>query len=151
MENTNTTKTREEIFAAKADSYPVCYSTACPLREHCLHSILAGYVPTDRLFVNSVNLNSPEVQRSDCPLFRRDEPVRMSVGLSPIYYNMPGRIEKAVKRHLIGVYSRKRYYEYHNGTRPLPPEVEAYVRRALHHYGWTEPPTFAGYVEEYLW
>ena len=151
MENTNTTKTREEIFAAKADSYPVCYSTACPLREHCLHSILAGYVPTDRLFVNSVNLQSPEVQHEGCPLYRNDEPIRMPVGLSAIYHNMPSRIEKAVKRHLIGVYSRKRYYEYHNGTRPLPPEVEAYVRRTLHHYGWTEEPTFSGYVEDYLW
>lgn len=151
MENTNTTKTREEIFAAKADSYPVCYSTACPLREHCLHSILASYVPTDRLFVNSVNLNSPEVQRSDCPLFRRDEPVRMPVGLSPIYYNMPGRIEKAVKRHLIGVYSRKRYYEYHNGTRPLTPDIEHIIRQTFLAYGWKEELKFSGYVEDWQW
>ena len=56
-----------------------------------------------------------------------------------------------VKRHLIGVFSRKLYYEYHNGTRPLPPDAEAYVRSTLRHFGWTEEPAFAGYVEEYLW
>ena len=76
---------------------------------------------------------------------------RRPVGLSAIYYDMPSRIEKDVKRHLIGVFSRKLYYEYHNGTRPLPPDAEAHVRRTLRHFGWTEEPTFAGYVEEYLW
>ena len=33
-------KTREQIFAEKADKYGICYSTVCPLREHCLHSLL---------------------------------------------------------------------------------------------------------------
>ena len=28
-----TPKTREEIFREKADSYNVCYSTSCPVRE----------------------------------------------------------------------------------------------------------------------
>ena len=151
MEKNDTPKTREEVFAAKAKSYGVCYSDYCPLREHCLHSILVSYVPADRLYVNSVNLGNPEVQRESCPLFSKDESVRMPVGLSAIYYDMPGRIERAVKNHLISVFSRKRYYEYHNGTRPLPPEAEAYVRRTLQNYGWTEEPTFAGYVEDFLW
>ncbi len=146
-----TPKTREEIFREKADSYNVCYSTSCPVREHCLHCILSSYTPDDRVYVNSVNLNNPQTQRSDCPLFRNDEPVRMPAGLSTIYYNMPGRIERAVKHHLINVYSRKRYYEYHNGTRPLTPDVEHYVRQTLKRHGWAEEPTFKGYVEEYLW
>ena len=29
-----TSKTREHIFAEKIDSYGICYSTICPLREH---------------------------------------------------------------------------------------------------------------------
>lgn len=91
------------------------------------------------------------MQRSDCPLFRKDEPVRMPIGLSTIYYNMPSRIERAIKHHLINVYSRKRYYEYHNGTRPMTPDVEQYVRDTIKRYGWTEEPNFSGYVEEYLW
>lgn len=151
MTGEKTPMTREEIFAAKADNYQVCYSTVCPLREHCLHSILSSYTPDDRLYVPCVNLNNPKMERSDCPLYRSDEPIRMPIGLSPIYHDMPSRIEKAVKHHLINVYSRKRYYEYHNGTRPLTPDVERYVRHVMKNAGWNEEPTFMGYVEEYLW
>ena len=143
--------TREEIFTAKADTYPLCFSQTCPLREHCLHSILVSYYPTGRNYVTSVNLGNPQMQQSDCPLFRNDEPVRMPVGLSTIYYDMPGHMERSIKNHLISVYSRKRYYEYHNGTRPLTPEVERYVRQTLKNYGWTEEPKFQGSVEEFLW
>ena len=173
-----TPKTREQIFKEKADTYSVCYSTVCPLREHCLHSILSAYTPQDRMLVQSVNLTNPEMQREGCPWFRNDEPIRMPVGLSTIYYDMPregcpwfrndepirmpvglstiyydmpGRIERAIKNHLIHVYSRKRYYEYHNGTRSLTPDVERYVRQTLKNYGWNQEPTFRGYVEDYLW
>ena len=132
-------KTREQIFAEKADNYGICYSTICPLREHCLHSILASYKPKDRIYTNCVNLNNP------------DEPIRMPIGISTVYYDMPGRMERAIKNHLIHVYSRKRYYEYHNGTRPMTPDVERYVRKTLKNYGWTQEPNFHGYVEEYLW
>lgn len=146
-----TPRTREEVFAEKAENYPVCYSQTCPLREHCLHSILSSYTPTDRIYTYSVNLNNPKMQSSDCPQFRNDEPIRMPAGIVTMYYNMPGRMERAIKNHLINVYSRKRYYEYHNGTRPLTPDVERYIRQTLKNYGWTEEPTFKGYVEEYLW
>ena len=148
---TNTPKSREEIFRAKAETYQPCYSTTCPLREHCLHSILAAYVPNDKIYIPSVNLNNPKTQRPDCPVFRRDEPVRMPVGLAPLYYDMPGRMERAVKGHLIDVYSRTRYYQYHNGSRPIPPDVEAYIRQTLQNFGWPDEPHFAGYVEEFLW
>lgn len=91
------------------------------------------------------------MQRSNCPLFRNDEPIRMPIGLSTIYYDMPGRIERAVKNSLINIFSRKRYYEYHNGTRPLTPNVEQKVRQTLKACGWSPKPHFHGYVEEFLW
>ena len=146
-----TPKTREQIFAEKADSYGICYSAISPLREHCLHSQLTSYKPQGRLYTNCVNLNNPQMQLEGCPLFAKDEPVRMPIGLSTIYYDMPGRIERAIKNHLIHVYSRKRYYEYHNGTRPMTPDVERYVRQIIKNYGWTQEPQYGGYVEEYLW
>lgn len=147
----NTPMTREQIFAAKAGNYPVCYSATCPLREHCLHSILASYTPAGQIFVHTVNLNNPQVQKADCPEFRKDEPIRMPMGLSSVYYDMPSRIERAIKHHLISVYSRKRYYDYHNGTRPMTPDVEHYVRQVIKNAGWAEEPRFLTYVEEYLW
>ena len=60
-------------------------------------------------------------------------------------------VPRAIKNHLIHVYSRKRYYEYHNGTRPLTPDVERYVRQTIVNCGWSQEPQFSGYVEEFLW
>ena len=71
--------------------------------------------------------------------------------LKNLYYNMPGRIERDVKDYLIHTYSRKRYYEYRNGTRIIPPDVEHIIRATLRRFGWTEEPCFDGYIEEFLW
>ena len=49
---------------------------------------------------------------------------------------MPRRIEVALKHHLIDHFNRKRYYEYHSGYRPVPPEHEQYIRQAAQRYGW---------------
>ena len=141
----------ERLFTEKAQSYVVCYTSECPLRAHCLRHILTHYVPQDQYLTKSINLTNPQMQRQDCPHYASDQPVRMPYGLYPMYHDMPGYLERAVKNHLISKYSRKRYYEYHNGTRPLTPEVEAYVRKTLKASGWTQEPVFLGYTTEYLW
>lgn len=147
-----TIKTREQQFAERADhSYPVCYTQMCPLREHCLHYLICSYVPKDRYCADCINLNNPEMQTDRCPMYMSDKPIRMAMGISKMYYNMPRRIEVALKRHLIYHFNRKRYYEYHSGYRPVPPEHEQYIRQAARKFGWKEPLEFNGYVEDYLW
>ena len=46
---------KDALFAGKAQSYTTCYSQNCPLRDNCLRSILASYVPKDRMIINTVN------------------------------------------------------------------------------------------------
>ena len=129
----------------------VCQSNDCPLREHCLRSILKDYVPEDYPVVSAVNLGNPKMQDTDCPKYCPDEPVRMPLGLKRMYYDMPHHLERSVKNRLISLFSRKRYYEYHNGRRPVTPDIEATIRQTLLAFGWTEAPVFDDYVEEYLW
>ena len=146
------TMTREKIFTLKADSdYGICYTQTCPLREHCLRCILRDYLPNERRFTSSVNLDHQKAQTESCPLYRNDQPIRMPLGLSNMYYNMPARIERALKHHLIAHFNRKRYYEYHSGYRPTLPDHEQYIRRAARNFGWNEPLEFNAYVEDYLW
>ena len=147
-----TIKTLEQQLAERADHcYPVCYSQTCPLREHCLHYLICFYVPKDRYCADCINLNNPEMQTESCPMYKSDKPIRMPLGISKMYYDMPRRIEVALKRHLIYHFNRKRYYEYHSGYRPLPPEHEQYIRQAAQRYGWPHPLEFNDYVEDYLW
>ena len=129
----------------------VCQSQSCPVREHCLRSILKDYVPENAPVVTEVNLRNPKTQREGCPQYCSDQPVRMPLGLRRMYYDMPSRIEHAVKNRLINLTSRKRYYEYHSGKRPVTPDVEQLIRQTLLAAGWQQEPVFDGYVEEYLW
>lgn len=66
------TKTREELYQEKAQTYITCYSDSCLLREHCLRSILNQYAPKDAFVTRVINLNNPEVQTSRCPMYRSD-------------------------------------------------------------------------------
>ena len=142
---------REELFREKAEKYVVCHSERCPLREHCLRAILSHYVPENRFATNSINLNNPQMQTEQCPSYRNDQPRRMPVGLTWLYHDMPGRQERVIKANLIRHLTRTGYYRYRNGSRPVTPDVEAYIRQLLKAHGITQEPHFDGYTEDYVW
>ena len=142
----------EEVLRDKAEKgYGICLTQKCKLREHCLYYKLQDYMPKDLLFTTCTNLSHPLMQTEKCPLYLSDKPVRMPLGLSDIYYDMPARIANPLKQHLIRYFNRKRYYEYHFGRRPITPEHEQYIRQAAVNHGWQQPVEFKDYVEDYIW
>jgi hypothetical protein len=142
----------EEVLRDKAEKgYGICLTQTCPLREHCMHYILRTYTPKSHFFTTCTNLNHPLMQTEKCPVYLSDKPVRMPLGLADIYYDMPARIANPLKQHLINYFNRRRYYEYHFGRRPIPPEHEQHIRQAAINYGWQTPLKFKDYVEHYLW
>ena len=147
---TDYAKIKEEQFREMATESAVCQSPSCPVREHCLRHILKDYVPENFHVVTAVNLRNPKMQHEDCPQFRPDQPVRMPLGLIKMYYDMPGHLERSVKNRLINLLSRKRYYDYHCGRRPVTPDVEQLIRQTLLTAGWQQDPVFDDYTEEYL-
>ena len=147
-----TTKTLEQLLKEKAESgYVTCSTEQCPLRQSCLHWQARDYVLTNPFIVNTINLKNPLMQTERCPMYSSSKPIRMPLGISNMYYDMPKRIEAPLKRHLIAYFNRKRYYEYHSGYRPVPPEHEQYIRQAVRDFGWEQPIEFNGYTEDYLW
>ena len=121
------------------------------MKDRCLHAVMRPYVQSSSPVIRSINLGFEGAETEKCMMYRSSEPIRMAVGLTRLYSDMPGRMERAFKGHLISRYGRKRYYEYHNGTRPLPPVEEAFIRHLLKTGGWTEEPQFDGYVEDFEW
>ena len=100
-------KTHEEQFREHAKTYLLCFSKQCPLREHCLHSLLNEYANKTNLVVTaSVNLNNPRMQTDKCPHFAKDEPIEMPVGIAPIYHDMPGWMERKIKGSLIDFFCK---------------------------------------------
>lgn len=129
----------------------VCQSETCPLRQHCLRSIFRDYVPENYPVVTDINLRNPKMQQPDCPRYCPDHPLRMPLGLSQMYDDIPSRLARTIKNHFIALFSRKGYYQYHSAKRPVTPDIEATIRQTLLAFGWTQEPTFDSYVEEYLW
>lgn len=91
------------------------------------------------------------MQTEQCPSYRNDQPRRMPVGLTWLYHDMPGRQERVIKANLIRHLTRTGYYRYRNGSRPVTPDVEAYIRQLLKAHGITQEPHFDGYTEDYVW
>ena len=149
-QNTSTAK-RDQLFREKAASYAVCFNESCTKRETCLRWILRNYLPKDSMVTRCINPQNAEIASGNCPMYRDSEPRRMPYGILSVYHDMPGRMERSIKNRLISQFSRKRYYEYHNGTRPMTPEAEQYVRQVIRANGWKDEPHFMGYVEEYVW
>ena len=133
---TPTPKTREDLFREMVRKGVVCQSQSCPKREHCLRNILKDYVPEQYPVATFVNLRNPRMQSEDCPQFCPDEPVRMPLGLTRMYDDIPSRQARAIKQHLIGLFSRRRYYDYHSAHRPITPDIEATIRQTLLAFGW---------------
>ena len=145
-------ETREQLFAEKAaKNYIICHSQTCALRTHCLRWLLRTYTPQSRRITTCINLNHPAMQTDACPMYRNDQPIRMPFGIAKMYYDMPQRIARPLKQHLIEYFNRKRYYEYHFSRRPITPEHEQYIRQAAIRFGWHQPIEFKGYVEDFLW
>ena len=103
-----TKKTKEERFREMAKDGIVCQSLDCPIRKHCLRSILKDYVPENTPVTTVVNLRNPKMQSADCPRYCPDEPLRMPIGLTHMYYDMPGHLERSIKNRLISIFSRFR-------------------------------------------
>ncbi len=141
---------REELFRKMAKNGVVCQSQSCPKREHCLRNILKDYVPEQYPVATVVNLRNPRMQDEDCQQYCPDQPVRMPLGISKMYDDIPSRQARDIKNHLIALFSRRRYYDYHCGRRPITPDIEATIRQTLLDFGWQQQPAFDDYTEEYL-
>jgi hypothetical protein len=93
----------------------------------------------------------PEVKAGRCPMYRENQVVSYARGMLHFFDEMPGRTERAIKGRLIAFYSRKKFYEFRNGTRPIPPEVHDEIARVCHECGWTGPLQFDAWEENYRW
>ena len=65
--------------------------------------------------------------------------------------DMPKRLETAVRNGIIRKTNRTYYFEYRNGSRPIPPALQEEIRRLFRTNGWTEEVKFDSYVEDYDW
>jgi hypothetical protein len=85
-------------------------------------------------------------------MYRSDQKVRYARGMTHTFTgDMPKRLEPAVRNGIIRLTNRTYYFEYRNGSRPIPPVLQQAIRDLFRSNGWTGEVTFDGYEEDYDW
>ena len=99
----------------------------------------------------SVNPRHPETGKEQCPHYRKEQYVNMARGMMNFYYDMPSRTERAIKHRLISMFSRKTYYDYRKGARPITPDIQAQIERVCREEGWKEKLKYDAWEKDILW
>ena len=143
----------EQLFRKKAaEGYLVCFNNDCPLHEQCLRCDIGQYAPSGNMIISVVNPHHAHATDGKCTLFTLNQKVKMPVGMKLHFYeDMPARIAKRIKQRLIDRNCRSTYYQYHNGTRPIPSAMLSFIEQVCREEGWQAPLVFDGEVEDYVW
>ena len=142
---------QEEAFRQKADHYLLCFIEHCPLRENCLRWLVAQYYDPSLMVQTSINPLNPEVGGEHCTQFRKNERIKMKRGLTHLYHEMPGYLERTIRQQLINTWGRKAYFEIRKGDRLITPEQQNDVLRICRRNGWTGHIVYDGEQEEWAW
>ena len=102
---------KEECLRAQAAHNLPCFIHECPLHQTCLHWLTGQYYGSDFHVVTSVNPYYPNVNSLQCTLYQKNEIVTYAIGIKHIFDDIPYPIARIVKKRLIALFSRKRFYD----------------------------------------
>lgn len=142
---------KEESLRAQAVHNIPCLIHECPLHETCLHWLTGQYYGGETHIVTCVNPYYPTVNSLQCSMYQKDDIVEYAVGMMHIFDEVPFPIARTTKKRLINLFSRKRFYEYRNGVRPIPPYEQQKIARVFQEEGWQGEIRYDGWKEDYLW
>lgn len=142
---------KEESLRAHAKNHIACFIDKCPLHETCLNWMTAQYNDGEIHVVTCVNPHYPKVGTKQCTMYQKDETVRYAIGMMHIFDAIPYPIARSVKKRLINLFSRKRFYEYRNGVRPIPPYDQNQIARTFKEEGWDGEINYDDWNEDFNW
>ena len=130
MKQDNKTKTQEEIFRDKVDHYIVCFLDHCPLHEQCLRWLVGQHADPTRVVYSSINPRNPNYA---CE------------------HDMPGYMERSIRRRLINLFGHKQYFEMRKGDRLITPAQQQQIQDTCRAHGWQGPINYESEQEDWLW
>jgi len=142
---------KEESIRNLAAHYLFCFNKDCPRHESCLHWLTGQYADSELTVTTCVNPQNSAVKANMCIHYRENKTVEYAVGMMHILDDIPLIQARSIKRRLISLFSRKRFYEYRNGTRPISPEHQQQIAQICQEEGWTGEIRYDDWLEDYLW
>ena len=117
-------------------------------------SIPSGASIRDRRGVYSflgITYQTGKIGGEHCVKFRPNVRTTKKKGMTHFYYDMPGRIEKAIRQELIRHFGRTQYFEMRNGTRLISADDEAAIATICRSHGWEGPFVYDGEEDGLQW
>lgn len=142
---------REESLSKHSKNYLPCFIDSCPRHKLCLHWLTGQHTTDTNPNITIVNPLNPEVKANKCPFYREAVLVDYARGMMHFYDDMPSRFERYIKARLIHLFTRKRYYEYRNGTRLISPDVQQQIAAVCRENGWEGDLHYDAWEEDFLW
>ena len=142
---------KEESLRAHATQNLPCFIHACPLHASCLHWMTGQYYDNPSHIVTSINPSYPSACTEQCGMYQKDDVVRYAFGTMHLFDAVRYPIARNVKKRLIALFTRKRFYEYRNSTRPIPPHAHEQIARVFHEEGWDGEIRYDDWKEDFLW
>ena len=143
--------TTEERFREKSAHYLHCFNNECPLHQTCLPWLVSQHTTKTDVIITCVNPMNPGVKAGKCEMYRENKSVSYARGMMHFFDQMTGLQERAIRRRLIGTYSRKTFYEYRNGKRPISPDIQRNIARICKEEGYIADPHYDSWEEDFLW
>ena len=141
----------EETLRKKSAHYLPCFIKDCPKHQICLHWLTGEQTLDQSLVITSVNPMNPNVKAGCCELYRENKTASYARGIMHLLDMIPYTQARNIKRRLIQTFTRKRYYEFRNGTRLISPTEQEQIARICQDEGWTGEIRYDGWEEDYLW
>ena len=139
----------QSLLRERSRHYLLCYTATCPRKDHCLHWLVGQWASDDTLYATVVNPYRKDVVAGTCTDYCSNAKVKMARGMLNFYENIPEGKAKAIRSDLIATFNKTLYFKWRNGEKPITPEQQAQIASICRANGWTEPPVYDAYYEEY--
>ena len=139
----------QSLLRERSRHYLLCYNATCPRKDHCLHWLVGQWASDDTLYATVVNPYRKDVVAGTCTDYCSNAKVKMARGMLNFYENIPEGKAKAIRSDLIATFNKTLYFKWRNGEKPITPEQQAQIASICRANGWTEPPVYDAYYEEY--
>ena len=139
----------QSLLRERSRHYLLCYNVTCTRKDHCLHWLVGQWASDDTLYATVVNPYRKDVVAGTCTDYCSNAKVKMARGMLNFYENIPEGKAKAIRSDLIATFNKTLYFKWRNGEKPITPEQQAQIASICRANGWTEPPVYDAYYEEY--
>ncbi len=130
--------------------YMLCQNEACPQKEHCLRHLCLEWISSECFSIRALNPKCYPAGKK-CTFFRTDKKISLAWGIKNLLSELPYDSAKEIKKTLLAMFGRTKYYQFYREEKPLLPAEQKIIKRVFLKCGVKSEPVYSRFTEEYDW